>query len=170
MHEHATTVVSQPLSVVESHLWDVGSWPTFLGRLDSAVRTTHERYSVLFRYGWHDEEAVIRVRWRARDHKVTWRTEQGPVWCGEFSLGAVNKSRTVITLTTSLGTRFSGWMLRWFSGRDRSAAADLERLRQRLELLPRPTRLPTARPRSGAALNDLAEAHRIRGSADRGEP
>jgi hypothetical protein len=162
MRSSARIVVSQPLSVVESHLWDVGSWPALFDRLESTVRSTHERYTVQIRRRWHSEEAVIRVRWRAKDHKVTWQTEQGPSWSGEFSLTPLSGSRTMVTLTTTpVGSGPQAWVSRWFPRGQLGGPADLDRLRRRMDVLPHPHRLPSPRTATNTAMNDLDEVHRL---------
>jgi hypothetical protein len=159
MRSRAQIVVFQPLPVVESQLWDVVAWPTFLGRLDSAVRTTHERYTVQIRRWWYSDEAVIRVRWRAKDHKVVWQTEQGPPWSGEFCLTPLSRTHTAIALSmTPVGTGPTAWVSHWFSTRDHGETAALARLKQRLDMLPHHGRLPGPRPGTNA---DLAKAHRL---------
>lgn len=152
----AQVVVAQPLSVVESHLWDVGSWPTFLGRLDSAVRVTHERYTVLLRQAWHSREALIRVRWHAREHRVSWHTQGGPTWFGEFALTAIGDRSTAVTLTTSpVGEGVAAALDRYLAVRERGARPDLERLSRRLALLPQTARPGRCVPAPGNALQDL---------------
>jgi len=73
MSERAATVIPLPLSVVESNIWDVTSWPSFLGDVDWVRRSSHERYLFGIRQGRRVEETLVAVRWHARDHRVTWR-------------------------------------------------------------------------------------------------
>jgi hypothetical protein len=163
MRSRARVVVAQPLTVVESHLWDVGSWPAYLGRLDSAVRTKHERYTVQVRQGWRRREALVRVRWRAGEHRVTWHTVEGPTWSGEFALTALNGRRTVVTLTMSpVGDGLGCLFDRWFAGRDSGPQSDLRRLAHRLALLPQPVR-PSRLVGGTAPLHDLAGLRRLTG-------
>ena len=51
MSMEAMAVVGLPLSVVETQLWDITQWPTFLAGLQTATRSSHERYVFTVRQG-----------------------------------------------------------------------------------------------------------------------
>jgi len=98
MPAEAMAVVGLPLSVVETQLWDVTQWPTFLAGLVAVRRSSHERYVFTVRQGRRDGEVLVAVRWQARDHRFTWRALEGPPWDGLLRLVPINGRRTRVFL------------------------------------------------------------------------
>ncbi|HEX2804905.1 MAG TPA: hypothetical protein VHN80_01875, partial [Kineosporiaceae bacterium] len=112
MSDRAATVIALPLSVVESNIWDVTSWPAFVSDVQWVQRAGHERYLFGVRQGGRLHEIPVAVRWHARDHRVTWHQLDGPTWRGEIRLTAMNGRRTRATMTViahprTLGTRIA---------------------------------------------------------------
>jgi hypothetical protein len=139
MSQQASSVIPLPLSVVESNLWDVTSWPAFLEDLAWVERTSHERYRFGVRQGRRVHEVPVAVRWHARDHRVTWRELGGPAWRGEIRLTALNGRRTRLELTTAVSPRtVLGTLADLLAGRSRELEADLLRLSDRLATIPQP--------------------------------
>jgi hypothetical protein len=139
MSQHASTVIPLPLSVVESNIWDVTSWPTFLGDVDWAQRTSHERYLFGVRQGRRVHDVPVAVRWHARDHRVSWRELGGPAWRGEIRLTALNGRRTRLELHVSVHPRtVVDFVAELLGTRSRELQADLVRLSDRLATIPQP--------------------------------
>ena len=149
MTERAATVVPLPLSVVESNIWDVTSWVSFLSDVEWIERSAHERYIFGVRQGRRVHEVPVAVRWHARDHRVTWRELEGPVWRGEIRLAPLNGRRTRVTmLTTSHPRTVLANVADMFGGRKRDLDLDLTCLVERMALIPtplNPTRLTPSR-------------------------
>lgn len=139
MSEHAATVIGLPLSVVESNLWDVTAWPAFLGDVEWADRSSHERYLFGVRQGRRTFEVPVGVRWQARDHRVTWRELSGPAWRGEMRLTALNGRRTRVALSVSVRPRsLLAHVTEMLGGHRRALDADLLMLSDRLAAIPQP--------------------------------
>jgi hypothetical protein len=139
MSERAATVIPLPLSVVESNIWDVTSWTTFLGDVEWIERSAHERYVFGVRQGRRVNEVPVAVRWHARDHRVTWRELSGPAWRGEIRLTALNGRRTRIGLSVSAHPRgFLANLTDVLGGGRREVDVDLRKLAERMALLPQP--------------------------------
>lgn len=135
----ASTVIPLPLSVVESNIWDVTAWPTFLADVAWVERTTHERYLFGVRRGRRSYDVPVAVRWHARDHRVVWRELDGPAWRGEIRLAALNGRRTRLELLVSASPRcVLGSLAGLLGGRRRELEADLVRLSDRMALIPQP--------------------------------
>jgi len=153
MSEHAAIVVPLPLSVVESNMWDVTSWHTFLGDVEWIERSAHERYVFGVRSARRVHDVPVAVRWHARDHRVTWRELEGPAWRGEIRLTALNGRRTRVALQTTAHPRtFVANVTDMLGGRRRSLDVDLSRLAERMSQIPQPlnpTRLTPTRRTSG---------------------
>ncbi len=165
MSSHARVVVAQPLSVVEAQLWDVVAWTGFLSCIETARRSSHDRYEVTIRQRRWRRDALLQVRWHASEHRFSWHTLEGPRWSGEIRLLGLNGRRTAISLTLGpLGGRAALRVARWTGSVRRCAGADLQRLSHRLGLLPQPVRPPRLAPVDGRAVQDVAGmAHVARG-------
>jgi hypothetical protein len=161
MRERAAIVVPLPLSVVESNVWDVTSWSSFLGEVDWVERTAHERYVFGIREGRRVHDVPVHVRWFARDHRVAWRELTGPTWRGEIRLTALNGRRTRLALESAAQPRSFGATVTDLLGRNRhQAEADVGRLAERMAHIPQPfnpTRLPT--PHRGGGRAAVRAAH-----------
>jgi len=172
MTERAATVVPLPLSVVESNIWDVLSWTTFLGDVEWIERTAHERYVFGVRQGRRVHDVPVAVRWHARDHRVTWRELDGPSYRGEIRLTPLNGRRTRVTLATAAHPRtVLGNLTEMFGGHKRRLEDDLTRLSDRLGHLPQPinpTRLTPTRRIGGTGA--VRAARTVDYLAGRGEP
>lgn len=141
MSAEAMAVVGLPLSVVETQLWDVTQWPTFLSGLAAVRRSSHERYVFAVAQGRREHEVLVAVRWQARDHRFTWRALEGAPWDGTIRLVPVNGRRTRLYLQRrayprSLMASFAELLL----GGTPDASTDLQRLQDRLAVLPAPAR------------------------------
>ena len=160
MTERAATVIDLPLSVVESNIWDVTSWPIFLGGLEWVQRSGHERYLFGLRQGRRIHEVPAAVRWHARDHRVTWRELDGPVWRGDIRLNALNGRRTRVPMHVTAHPRsFPDSLAEMFGVRRHDVSADLGRLSDRLASIPQPfnpSRLEPTRRTSGRHAERLA--------------
>ena len=139
MSDRAATVIPLPLSVVESNIWDVTTWAAFLGEVEWIERTAHERYLFGVRHGRRVHEVPVSVRWHPRDHRVTWREQEGPAWRGEIRLAALNGRRTRVGLESTAHPRsFAANLADVLLGRRREVEADLHRLGERLAQIPQP--------------------------------
>lgn len=147
MPAEAMAVVGLPLSVVETQLWDVTQWSTFLAGLEQVTRSSHERYIFSVRQGRKEADVLVAVRWQARDHRFTWRALEGPPWDGSLRLSPVNGRRTRIHLARRTYPRTV-----WASFAELLGAgppdpgADLQRLQDKLAVLPAPARPARLRP------------------------
>lgn len=151
MPAEAMAVVGLPLSVVETQLWDVTQWPTFLAGLEGVTRSSHERYVFTVRQGRRDTDVLVAVRWQARDHRFTWRALEGPPWDGALRLTPVNGRRTRIhlarrTYPRSLLASFAELL----GAGVPDPGLDLQRLQDRLAVLPAPARPARLRPADAA--------------------
>jgi hypothetical protein len=150
MSAEVMAVVGLPLSVVETQLWDVDQWPTFLTGLVAVRRTSHERYVFTVRQGRRESDLLVAVRWQARDHRFTWRALEGPPWDGSLRLVAVNGRRTRVFLQRRAYPRsFAASVVEFLGGCYGDPALDLQHLQDRLAVLPvpaRPGRLLPAEP------------------------
>jgi len=140
LSERASTVIPLPLSVVESNVWDVTSWPAFLADAAWVRRTSQDRYVVGVRDGRRVCEVHVVVRWHAHDHRVSWQELEGPAWRGEMRLTALNGRRTRVTIAVEAQPRGMGARVSRLLGAtpERDAAGDLERLAARLSTIPQP--------------------------------
>jgi len=149
MTDRAATVIPLPLSVVESNIWNVASWPAFVADVEWVTRSGHERYVIGVRQGRRVHEVPVAVRWHARDHRVTWRELAGPAWRGEIRLTAVNGRRTRATMSITVHPRgFLDSLAEMIGGRRRDLSLDLHLLAERLSSIPQPynpTRLAPTR-------------------------
>jgi hypothetical protein len=137
--ERAATVIPLPLSVVESNIWDVTAWPSFVSDVQWVQRAGHERYLFGVRQGRRLHEIPVAVRWHARDHRVTWHQLDGPTWRGEIRLTALNGRRTKATMTVNSQPRnLTDKIAELFGVRGREASVDLGRLAERLASIPQP--------------------------------
>jgi hypothetical protein len=151
MSAEAMAVVGLPLSVVETQLWDVTQWPTFLAGLTAATRSSHERYVFALRQGRREVDVPVAVRWQARDHRFTWRALEGPPWDGSLRLVAVNGRRTRVFLQRRAYPRsFLASLAELVGAGVVDPAADLQRLQDRLAVLPVPTRPARLHPADDA--------------------
>jgi hypothetical protein len=147
MPAEAMAVVGLPLSVVETQLWDVTQWSTFLAGLQTVTRSSHERYVFTVRQGRKESDVLVAVRWQARDHRFTWRALEGPPWDGTLRLTPVNGRRTRIHLARRIYPRTI-----WASFAELLGAGvpdpgtDLQRLQDKLAVLPAPARPARLRP------------------------
>ncbi|MFN0284925.1 MAG: hypothetical protein ACKVZ6_23470 [Kineosporiaceae bacterium] len=147
MPAEAMAVVGLPLSVVETQLWDVAQWPTFLAGLVAVRRSSHERYVFTVRQGRRDSEVLVAVRWQARDHRFTWRALEGPPWDGSLRLVPINGRRTRVFLQRRAHPRsFVASLVELLGGGHADSALDLQRLQDRLAVLPAPARPARLRP------------------------
>jgi hypothetical protein len=103
--EQVTAVIPHPLSVVESNVWDVTTWGTFLGDVQWIERSGHERYVFGIRHGRRVHEVPVAVRWYPQDHRVSWQELSGPPWRGELRLTAVNGRRTRLAIEVTAHRR-----------------------------------------------------------------
>jgi hypothetical protein len=139
MSPRSATVIPLPLSVVESNLWDVTAWPAFLDDVVWVQRIAHERYVFGVRLGRRVHEVPVAVRWRARDHRVTWRELEGPPWRGELRLASLNGRRTRVALSVLVRPRsLVGKLVGLVVSRPRDLDPDLARLAARLSSIPQP--------------------------------
>ncbi|MBI4942677.1 MAG: hypothetical protein HY830_18205 [Actinobacteria bacterium] len=160
MSMEAMAVVGLPLSVVETQLWDITQWPTFLAGLQTATRSSHERYVFTVRQGRKDYDVLVAVRWQARDHRFTWRSLEGPPWDGTLRLAPVNGRRTRVFLQRKAYPRsFFASMAELLGAGVADPSLDLQRLQDRLAVLPAPAR--PARLRSVDAAERAARTQRI---------
>ena len=173
MIDNATVVVSQPLPVVEAMVRDVSGWAALFSEVEDVARLARNRYLVHLRRGRRVLPAVLRVQRDTNEHRIGWHTVTGPSWSGRLHLVALTGRRTAVHLTFDRTSRSSRvlagslekWRARWravLPGTGASARArlvlsgqakrDLRRLRERVDVLPRPIRpmrlgpLPGARP------------------------
>ncbi len=151
----ARVEVGQPLPVVESQLWDVPAWTGFLGELESVHNCGHNRYQVTLRQGWSRRDTVLRVRWHASRHRFTWQTLDGPDWAGELTLLALGGYRTVVDLTLAGPRHWLAAAAGRCPGATHRPRIDLDRLRQRLNLLPQQVHPARLSPTDGRALQDV---------------
>jgi hypothetical protein len=139
MSERAANVIPLPLSVVESNIWDVTTWSAFLGDVAWIERSAHERYVFGVRQGRRVHEVLVAVRWHARDHRVTWKELEGPAWRGEIRLAALNGRRTRVGLEVTAHPRtVLATVTEMFGRHRRDVGSDLQRLAERLSLIPQP--------------------------------
>jgi hypothetical protein len=125
--------------MVESNIWDVTAWVTFLGDVEWIERDTHERYVFGVRQGRRVHEVPVAVRWHARDHRVTWRELNGPAWRGEIRLTALNGRRTRVGLEVMAQPRtFAAKVAEVLRSSQRAVDLDLRRLGERLAVIPQP--------------------------------
>lgn len=141
MSAEAMAVVGLPLSVVETQLWDVTQWSTFLSGLAAVRRSSHERYVFTVRQGRREQDVLVAVRWQARDHRFTWRSLEGVPWDGTIRLAPINGRRTRLHLARRAYPRsFAASIVELFGGGVPDPSADLQRLQDRLAVLPVPAR------------------------------
>jgi hypothetical protein len=154
----AAVIVPYPVSVVESNLWDVTTWSNFLADVEEVRRAAHERYVFTLRAGRHRDDVLVAVRWRARDHRFTWKSFEGPTWSGEVRLTPLNGRRTRINLEVIAHPRtFGGQLAEMIGVGRRDPAADLLLLQERLSHLPRPIRPSRLTAQDGGELAGLTE-------------
>lgn len=141
MSTEAMAVVGLPLSVVETQLWDVTQWPTFLAGLAAVRRSSHERYVFSVAQARKEHDVLVAVRWQARDHRFTWRSLEGPPWDGMIRLVPVNGRRTRVFLQRRSYPRslFASFAELLGAGAP-DPQSDLQRLQDRLAVLPAPAR------------------------------
>jgi len=160
MSERTAIVIPLPLSVVESNIWDVTSWPTFLAGVEWVRRTSHERYIFAVRHGRRIDEVLVAVRWHGRDHRVTWRELEGPAFRGEIRLTSLNGRRTRVSMTATVHPRnLWGTLTEMIGGGRHDVSSDLRRLADRLSTIPQPfnpTRLTPIRQVGARVVTDPA--------------
>jgi hypothetical protein len=137
MIERVATVVPLPLSVVESNLWDVTTWTTFLGDVEWIERSGNERFVFGVRHGRRVHEVPVAVRWHGPEHRVVWRELSGAPWRGEISVTPLNGRRTRIGVEVTAQRRTLPGLLLG-STRRKGANVDLEPLVARLGQIPPP--------------------------------
>jgi hypothetical protein len=150
MSRPVSTVVPLPLSVVESNLRDLSSWPAFLGGVEWIERTAYEQYVFGVREGRRIHEIPVAAHWAMRDHRVTWKELSGRPWRGELNLVALNGRRTRVQLSLDAQPRsWSASISQLLGAPGHDLDADLGRLTDRLAALPQPLnpqRLAPTRP------------------------
>jgi uncharacterized membrane protein len=132
-HQEATTVIAQPLDVVQERLREVESWPQFLIGLLLATRTGHERYRLVVRSGRTKREVTAAVQLNATEHRFTWKALEGPRYEGEIRLSAVDDGHTRVRIAfTSDPVGFTDGIREMFGSSNDMAAVDLVRLEDRM--------------------------------------
>ncbi|MDQ1286721.1 MAG: hypothetical protein QG622_286 [Actinomycetota bacterium] len=139
MSDQASTVINLPLSVVESNIWDPGSWPGFMDLLDRVERKSTERFILGVREGRRVFEVPVALRWHPREHRASWSELQGPEFRGEIRLVALNGRRTKVTLEMVARPRtLAGILTEKLVGHRREVDVYLLRLAARLSSIPQP--------------------------------
>lgn len=135
----STAVVAQPVSVVESNLWNVQRWHEFLGEVLDVVQEGPQRYVFTLAHPRGPREVRVSVRHHPRDRSFLFRSLGDLTWDGEIELRPMNGRRTRITLRiTSLAPRRSGWLQP--GPQTEQAHEDLARIVAFFERLPQPVR------------------------------
>jgi Polyketide cyclase / dehydrase and lipid transport len=98
--DEASAVAAAPLDVVENRLRDVESWTSFLAGVEQITKTSFERYT--FRLRDRGRSVPMVVRFRAREHRFTWRPFGATVYSGSLRLEALpgDWTRVVLRLVT----------------------------------------------------------------------
>ncbi len=132
-HQEATSVVPQPLDVVQERLRDVESWPTFLEGLILVTQTAHQRYRMVVRSGQTTREVNAAVLAHPREHRFTWKALAGPRYEGEIRLSAVDDQHTQVRLAlTADPVGFVAGIGELFGSSNDVAQVDLARLEDHL--------------------------------------
>lgn len=157
MPTEAMAVVGLPLSDVETHLWDVARWPTFLTGLVAVRRASHERYVFTVRHRRREGDVLVAVRWQAATHRFTWRALEGPPWDGSLRLAPVNQRRTRVFLQRRASPRsFLASVAEVVGIGAVDPSLDLQRLQDRLVVAPVAAQQSHRLPAPRAALEEAA--------------
>jgi hypothetical protein len=139
MCDCAAAVIPLPLSVVESNLWDVTAWSTFLTGVQSIRLSAHERYLLEVREGHRLVDVFVAMRWHPRERYFSWEELQGPPWRGELRLKALNGRRTKVTLSLETEPRtLRGRLAQVIAGHGGGVEEDIARLQERFSGIPQP--------------------------------
>lgn len=132
-HQEATSVVPQPLAVVEERLGEVESWPMFIEGLRLATKTGHQRYRLVVSSGRTTREVNAAVIAHPREHRFSWKSIDGPRYEGEIRLSAVDEQHTRVRLSfTSDPVGFVAGIAELFGSSNDVAQVDLARLEDHL--------------------------------------
>jgi uncharacterized membrane protein len=131
LYQEATSVISLPLDVLQTRLQDVERWPSFIVGLESATKLGHERYRFSVADGGERREVVVAVRRIPGEHRVDWRSLEGPRYRGRIELHPVDDRHTTVRLCLEShpGT-LTGGFAEMFSPKRSRAVHDLHLLEQ----------------------------------------